>query len=358
VKSTVKSKIFQFIKRVFTIVIIISIIALLLEGATRLFLLDKIPEAAIPKDLGQFDKILGWTKLPLSSGVSSRTGYEIEYKINSKGLRDSETSYEKTDSVFRIVLLGNSQTFGFGVPIDKHFSRLLEGYFKNVEVINMGIDGYGVDQMLLYLGYEGFKYNPNLVMVFVPHYGDNRHMHSERFGKNKPRFLLKYGKLVLTDVPVVNNSPISANSVFRELDRLFIKYSKAYGIIRISILDLNSQVSKQKQEDKKDLKNDAFVKELNELGAAIVFEMEKEAKAHGASFVLVTKIDSLYNAALKKQFYTLDVNRPLSNHLFLLPDGLMHLNEAGNGAFAWVVANFLQSKQLIPNKYLLNIKPQ
>jgi hypothetical protein len=234
----------------------------------------------------------------------------------------------------------------------------LEGYFKNVEVINMGIDGYGVDQMLLYLGYEGFKYNPNLVMVFVPHYGDNRHMHSERFGKNKPRFLLKYGKLVLTDVPVVNNSPISANSVFRELDRLFIKYSKAYGIIRISILDLNSQVSKQKQEDKKDLKNDAFVKELNELGAAIVFEMEKEAKAHGASFVLVTKIDSLYNAALKKQFYTLDVNRPLSNHLFLLPDGLMHLNEAGNGAFAWVVANFLQSKQLIPNKYLLNIKPQ
>lgn len=46
--------------------------------------------------------------------TSKRTGYEIEYLINSKGLRDSETTYEKPEGIFRIVLVGDSHTFGYG----------------------------------------------------------------------------------------------------------------------------------------------------------------------------------------------------------------------------------------------------
>jgi hypothetical protein len=73
--------------------------------------------------------MLGWSLRPFSHGTSNRTGYDIEYRINSKGLRDEETTYEKPEGSFRIVLLGDSRTFGFGVPIEKHFSTLLEGYF-------------------------------------------------------------------------------------------------------------------------------------------------------------------------------------------------------------------------------------
>ena len=153
-------------KKILLILVIIIATALFLEGATRVFLGDKLPnELVVPTEIGQFDERLGWSKIPNSRATSKRTGYEIEYLINSKGLRDSETTYEKPEGTFRIVLVGDSHTFGYGVPIEKHYSTLLEGYFKDVEVINMGVDGYGVDQELIYLQFEGFKYEPDLVLV-------------------------------------------------------------------------------------------------------------------------------------------------------------------------------------------------
>ncbi len=68
----------------------------------------------------------------------------VEYRINSKGLRDNETTYDKPEGVFRIVVIGDSNTFGVGVPIEKHFTRLLEGYFRDLEVINLGVGGFGM----------------------------------------------------------------------------------------------------------------------------------------------------------------------------------------------------------------------
>ena len=118
-------------KRFIMLAFIIVLVGLALEFVTRLFL--KKDELVIP-NLGQFDEMLGWSKIPFAHGISSKTGYPIEYVINSKGLRDDETSYEKPEGRFRIVLLGDSFSFGFGVPIQKHFSSLLEGHFDNIEV--------------------------------------------------------------------------------------------------------------------------------------------------------------------------------------------------------------------------------
>ncbi len=124
---------------------------LFLEVAVRILVPSVKVEAAVPGSVGQFDEMLGWSLKPLAQASSSRTGYSISYKINSKGLRDDEASYKKPADTFRIVLIGDSRSFGFGVPIEKHFSTILEGYFKNVEVINLGVGGYGVDQELLSL---------------------------------------------------------------------------------------------------------------------------------------------------------------------------------------------------------------
>lgn len=174
--------------------VILSFIAflfaiLLAEGSYRVYilLLQKKVGPTVPVHIGQFDENLGWSLKPLSHGISRRTGYPVHYRVNSKGLRDDEATYKKPTGVFRIVLLGDSRTFGFGVPIEKHFSRILEGYFENVDVINMGVGGFGVDQELLYLRSEGFRYEPGVVVSYVAHYGNHRHLHTKRWGKLKPR---------------------------------------------------------------------------------------------------------------------------------------------------------------------------
>lgn len=349
-------------KRLFFIFIIVLLGVLSLEGATRLFLSDKKPEPVIPMDVNQFNEMLGWSLKPLSHGISNRTGYEIMYRINSKGLRDDETSYEKPEGIFRIVLLGNSRTFGFGVPIEKHFSTLLEGYFKGVEVINMGVSGFGVDQELLYLRSEGFRYEPDLVLAYVAHYGDHRHMHTNRWGKAKPRFVLIDGKLVLTNSPVADSSSLSP-SILRKIRRWFRRHSKAYEILRNGLVGLIHQgqqealSQKQKQQVKKNLEDEAFRNDLYDLGEALIFAMYEESLKHGATFVLVTQIEGLHEASLEKQILSLYVRRPLSNHKFLLPDNLLHINESGNGVLAWEIAKFLQTNQLTPIEHLKYQKP-
>jgi hypothetical protein len=319
-----------------------------LEGAARLYVSIKGVDPAVPREIGQFSEILGWSLKPLSYATSNRTGYKIEYRINSKGLRDDEIAYEKPEGTFRIVLLGDSGTFGFGVPIEKHFSTLLEGYFKNVEVINMGVGGFGVDQELLRLRSEGFRYRPDMVLAYVAHYGAHRHMHTKRFGKKKPRFMLINGKIALTNSPMVDRQ-----SALENVHGWFARNSKAYEILYNRIVGLigQNQLS-QRQQDKQNLKDEAFKKELHALGAAIIYAMHEDSSKHGATFVLVTQVEKLHQATLNKQILSLDVSRPLSNSKFSLPDGLAHINEAGNGVLAWEIANFLQANRLIPVKHL------
>jgi hypothetical protein len=307
-------------------------------------------EPVVPFNIGQFNEKLGWSLKPDSYGTSMRTGYKIEYRINSKGLRDDETEYKKPPGKFRIILIGDSSTFGFGVPIEKHFSTSLEGYFKDVEIINMGVSGFGIDQELIFLQIEGFRYQPDLVMAYVPHFKDHRHMHTIRWGKRKPRFLLTDGKLVLT------NSPLSTeeSSIFRRIHRWFSRYSKVYEILRNGIVGLVKQGSsnsprEQREQDNKNARDEFFRKELFELGEAIIYSMHQESLKNGANFVLVSRFRKLFDVALKRGIISFDVTEPIDNSKFY---SLRHINESGNGVLAWEIAKFLKKTQLIPDRHL------
>ena len=324
--------------------------AVLLEGTYRLYLRwDGRPVLGpvVPRDVGQFDKRLGWSLKPLSHGFSRRTGYEVEYRINSKGLRDDETTYKKPNGIFRIVLLGDSHTFGFGVPIEKHFSTILEGYFTNVEVINMGVSGLGIDQELLFLQLEGFHYEPDLVIVYVPHYGGHRHMHTERWSKSKPRFLLKEDQLILTNWPVPKLEPSVTSTVLDFMER----HSAVYRVIRWGFIEklrgTNSDMTPQTQQNRKNQANETFRKQLYDLGEAIVREMHKTSKEHEANFVVVTSIRELHSFCLKNGIFSLDVSKALSNPKFSLPDKLGHQNESGNGVLAWEIVKYLKTRKLV-----------
>lgn len=97
--------------------------------------------------------------------------YGVKVDINSKGLRDNEYSYEKTKGVYRILVLGDSVTFGWGVPFDDTYPKRLERELnkrsdgRRYEVLNSGVGNYGTREEAIYLREEGLKYTPDMIIL-------------------------------------------------------------------------------------------------------------------------------------------------------------------------------------------------
>ena len=315
-----------------------------MEAETRLYLAYVLAEPVIPLGLIRSDPDLGWRLEPGARGSSSATGELVEYSINAQGLRDADHSYEKPAGRFRIVLLGDSDTFGYGLAIEKHFSSLLEGYWANVDVINMGVGGFGIDQELLLLRKEGLRYEPDLVVSYIPHYANHRHMHNERWGSRKPRFRREGVQLVLEKIED-SESPISRYS---SISRLLLRYSRLAVLIHLYAFSWPDNQITQDQQDRKNLQEASFEPELYALGEAIVAETAAASEASQAQFVLVTCMSRLYQACMRKGILALDLSEALANPNLHIPgDG--HLNEFGSGVLASQIRRFLTERDLIPS---------
>jgi hypothetical protein len=109
---------------------------------------------------------------------------------NSAGMRGrDEYGEHPPDGVTRIVLLGDSFAFGEEVADHETFAHRVEELLPRVEVLNLGVHGYGHDQMLIYLGEEGLRYHPDIVIVGFVQDDMQRNMLSFR-DYAKPRFEL------------------------------------------------------------------------------------------------------------------------------------------------------------------------
>ena len=92
----------------------------------------------------------------------------VKIRINSHGFRGREYEVDKKNH-FRIILLGDSITFGRTIPEKDTFAAKLEKSLKKVkpktEVLNMGVDGYDTLQEVLQFKKNGLKFSPDLVLV-------------------------------------------------------------------------------------------------------------------------------------------------------------------------------------------------
>lgn len=92
--------------------------------------------------------------------------------INPQALRDDRSiPNEKAAGTTRIVMLGDSVTFGFGVPLEQTTARLLEGTLnardphRRVEVLNTGVGNYNTSMEVAYFLAEGRRFNPDVVIL-------------------------------------------------------------------------------------------------------------------------------------------------------------------------------------------------
>jgi GDSL-like lipase/acylhydrolase family protein len=178
--------------------------------------------------LMEYDPVLGWRHRPNASSELTSDEYHTVMKYNTQGLRGRDRTYRKPVNTLRIVVLGDSFADGYTVQVEDRFTEVLESNLgPHYEVINLGVAGYSTDQELLLLGQEGWKWEPDLVVLafyFNDVWGNGSWHISHSTNTQKPVFVLDGGgKLALRNVPVPRPVPPLR-------DRF-----KLYGLIRNAI---------------------------------------------------------------------------------------------------------------------------
>jgi len=96
-------------------------------------------------------------------------GWETDIGINSHGFRGREYSLQKPAGTFRIVVMGDSITFGNRLAPEENYPAVLEALYqqagKSVEVLNLGLGGYDTLQEVATLKDIGLPFDPDLVIL-------------------------------------------------------------------------------------------------------------------------------------------------------------------------------------------------
>jgi lysophospholipase L1-like esterase len=104
-------------------------------------------------------------------GAEMRGPGGVRYQVNADGFRDRGYARPKPAGTFRIVVLGHSVAFGWGVTLDDTYPKLFEARLaelapgKRIEVLNLGVSGYNAYTESALFRDVGIGYEPDLVMV-------------------------------------------------------------------------------------------------------------------------------------------------------------------------------------------------
>lgn len=158
----------------------------LVEIGVRLWA-PHVREHALPRELVTADDLLGWRLVPSTVSRHRSQYFDTEYATNALGHRDRPRSPGVSAS-YRLLLFGDSQIFGWGLPDEKRFSNLVEDADEGLEIWNLGVPGYGLDQQVLSYQRDTAAWSADAVVFFVSKFTARRLHYDYVFGYHKPTF--------------------------------------------------------------------------------------------------------------------------------------------------------------------------
>jgi hypothetical protein len=259
------------------------IMIILIEFTGRLFIPGLNPSTDKRAMFWIYDELLGWANKPNQRGRYTTRDFSVEVTNNSHGMRDKEYPIERTGKR-RMLVLGDSFGWGFGVEQNERFSEIIENAHPEWEIINASVIGYSTDQEFLFLKKKGMDFKPDVVLFLFYDNDFDQNIESEcRYWYFKPIFVVDHGQLKL------QNSPVPKTTIKQKLKRFFFERTLLgktlyKGKNNISILwslmerkigfsDKNSKDIQQKEYDV----TFHLIKATNEL-----------CKSNGSLFVLVS----------------------------------------------------------------------
>jgi hypothetical protein len=150
----------------------------------------------------RYDSELGWAN-QANLFLPDLYGPGIFLRTNAQGFRgDQEVAREAPRDRLRVICSGDSFTFGYGVDDDHTWCHLLGSMDHRFGTVNMGENGYGIDQAYLWYARNGNSLE-HAAHVFALITLDFYRIGQPRFfGYGKPMLALENGMLVTRNVPV------------------------------------------------------------------------------------------------------------------------------------------------------------
>ena len=138
------------------------------------------------------DRALYW-KLKPNQDCYTKIGHKPVH-INSRSTRGKEFQSKKPPNTLRILCLGDSRTFGWGLSEAETYSGVLETFFqaqgKAIEVINAGVNAWSYPQMLVYFRETAAQYEPDILIL------GEANPWTQFSEKNSPQFVQKFMRRV------------------------------------------------------------------------------------------------------------------------------------------------------------------
>ena len=276
----------------------------------------------------------------------------LVYQTNSDGLRDKEYNVLHPKDVYRIVIIGDSVTFGSGVNQSNIYPEILESELNKdiannykIEVLNLGVSGYSTVSELELFKLKGLKYTPNLVVLAYV-LNDASYQNSPE-DINVPKFT--HCKINLINMPInCKLKGVLSSSVFLRAVRDALKNHEKQKDIYIEYHnDLERWNYLTQQID--DLK---FIANSNDFNVLVVvfpilddFNNYKWAELH-------QKLDDMFAS---KGFYVLDIYNNFkeydANSLRVAPKDPWHPNAEGHQIVADAIYDKLINGGIITYPY-------
>ena len=118
--------------------------------------------------------VIKWSELGIK--VIDKEWVQENISYNKDGFRDRNYSSKKPEDVFRILIIGDSQTFGHGInrlydtyPKKLETSLNLAAGSKKFEVLSFARPGWNSDSYVQYLYKKGLDYEPDLIILSLYH---------------------------------------------------------------------------------------------------------------------------------------------------------------------------------------------
>ena len=147
----------------------------------------------------KYDPSKGWATRP---NIRNMTVFDNKtLNTGPDGFRMTRELSAKKTAKGRILVLGDSFTFGDEVSDRETYPYYLQQMLPDFDIINAGVHGYGHDQMLILLKEVAPKLKPDFVVIgYMPWDAKRNVLLFRDFAK--PRFVIGKDGLILTGTPV------------------------------------------------------------------------------------------------------------------------------------------------------------
>src|SRR5271165_1051925 len=147
-------------------VMCLAVVLLLLEAGLR------VTGVRLTASFFTPERERGYAMRPNAEGWEAAEN-ENYVRLNREGNYDRDRTFEVPPGTLRIAIVGSSEVEAQQVPLDKTFQAVIErellkaggSRWRNFEVMNFGVPGYGMAQEYLTLHNHVWKYHPQIVML-------------------------------------------------------------------------------------------------------------------------------------------------------------------------------------------------